>query len=62
MIRGFKLKIMIIGSRGIPAKYGGFETFAEGLAENLVKNGHQVTVSCEYEPKNSRKKIITVQN
>ncbi|TMS41195.1 MAG: DUF1972 domain-containing protein [Methanobacterium sp.] len=50
------MKIMIIGSRGIPAKYGGFETFAEGLSENLVKKGHQVTVSCEYEPPNSRKK------
>jgi len=50
------MKIMIIGSRGIPAKYGGFETFAEGLTENLIKNGDEVTVSCEYEPPNSRKK------
>lgn len=48
------MKIAIIGSRGIPAKYGGFETFAEGLTENLVKNKHEVTVSCEYEPTNSR--------
>lgn len=48
------MKITIIGSRGIPAKYGGFETFAEGLTENLVENGHEVTVSCEYEPPNSR--------
>ncbi|MEN6328761.1 MAG: DUF1972 domain-containing protein [Methanobacteriaceae archaeon] len=49
------MKIAIIGSRGIPAKYGGFETFAHGLAENLVEKGHEITVSCEYKTKNSRK-------
>jgi len=49
------MKIAILGSRGIPAKYGGFETFADGLAENLVEKGYEVTVSCEYEPSESRK-------
>ncbi len=49
------MKIAIIGCRGIPAKYGGFETFAQGLTENLVENGYDVTVSCEYEPFKSRK-------
>ena len=48
------MKLAIIGSRGIPAKYGGFETFAHGLTENLVEKGYEVTVSCEYKPKNSR--------
>jgi rhamnosyltransferase len=43
------LKIAILGCRGIPAKYGGFETFAQGLTENLVEEGYEVTVSCEYE-------------
>lgn len=38
------MKIAIIGSRGIPAKYGGFETFAERLSIELVKRGHKVTV------------------
>ncbi|MEM4312971.1 MAG: DUF1972 domain-containing protein, partial [Thermoplasmata archaeon] len=38
------MKIAIIGSRGIPAKYGGFETFAERLAIGLVRKGHSVTV------------------
>ena len=33
-----------MGIRGIPAKYGGFETFAEELAPRLVKRGHRVTV------------------
>jgi rhamnosyltransferase len=49
------MKIAIIGCRGIPAKYGGFETFAQGLTENLVKNNFDVTVSCEYEPSESRR-------
>ncbi len=48
------MKIAIIGSRGIPAKYGGFETFAEGLSTRLVKNGFEITVTCEYEPLESR--------
>ena len=40
------LKIAIIGSRGIPAGYGGFETFAQELAPRLVERGHEVTVYC----------------
>lgn len=39
-----EMKIAIIGSRGIPARYGGFETFAEHLAKDLVSHGHEVTV------------------
>jgi glycosyltransferase involved in cell wall biosynthesis len=38
------MKIAIMGTRGIPANYGGFETFAEELATRLVTRGHQVTV------------------
>ena len=33
-----------MGTRGIPARYGGFETFAEELATRLVSRGHAVTV------------------
>jgi len=40
------LRIAIIGSRGIPARYGGFETFAQELAPRLVARGHEVTVYC----------------
>jgi len=40
------LNIGIIGSRGIPANYGGFETFAEKLSSRLVEKGHKVTVYC----------------
>lgn len=38
------LRIGIIGTRGIPNQYGGFERFAEYLAEGLVQRGHDVTV------------------
>jgi tRNA A22 N-methylase len=31
------IKIAILGTRGIPANYGGFETFAEEVAVRLVK-------------------------
>ena len=38
------MKIAILGIRGIPANYGGFETFAEQLAPRLAERGHDVTV------------------
>ncbi|WP_406623212.1 DUF1972 domain-containing protein [Acidovorax sp. SDU_ACID1] len=41
------LRIAILGTRGIPAGYGGFETFAEQLATRLVARGHRVTVYAE---------------
>jgi glycosyltransferase involved in cell wall biosynthesis len=44
--RGHSLKIAIIGTRGIPANYGGFETFAEECSAGLVARGHYVTVYC----------------
>jgi rhamnosyltransferase len=42
------MKIGIIGSRGIPAKYGGFEVFAEQLSTRLVEKGYLVDVGCEH--------------
>jgi len=41
------MKIGVIGTRGIPAKYGGFETFAQELSPLLVKRGYDVTVYCD---------------
>ncbi len=38
------LHIALLGTRGIPARYGGFETFAEQLSTRLVQRGHSVTV------------------
>ncbi|MFT4204997.1 MAG: DUF1972 domain-containing protein [Chitinophagaceae bacterium] len=38
------MNVAIIGTRGIPNNYGGFEQFAEYLSLGLVKRGHEVTV------------------
>ncbi|MBL4845056.1 MAG: glycosyltransferase [Planctomycetes bacterium] len=38
------LNIAIAGTRGVPANYSGFETFAEELGARLVERGHRVTV------------------
>lgn len=38
------MKIAILGTRGIPNNYGGFEQFAEYISVGLVNKGHQVTV------------------
>jgi glycosyltransferase involved in cell wall biosynthesis len=40
------LKIAILGTRGIPARYGGFETLADELSRRLVEREYQVTVYC----------------
>ena len=39
-----KLSIGILGTRGIPNHYGGFEQFAEHLSVELVRRGHHVAV------------------
>jgi glycosyltransferase involved in cell wall biosynthesis len=44
------VRFAIVGTRGIPARYGGFETFAEELSTRLVQRGHQVTVYCRERP------------
>lgn len=41
------MKIAILGTRGIPVKYGGFETFAEELSTRLVQRGINVAVFCD---------------
>lgn len=40
------LSIAILGTRGVPSRYGGFETFAAELGSRLVSRGHEVTVYC----------------
>jgi glycosyltransferase involved in cell wall biosynthesis len=40
------MRIAILGTRGIPASYSGFETAAEELASRLTARGHEVTVYC----------------
>ncbi|HEY2023283.1 DUF1972 domain-containing protein [Paraburkholderia sp.] len=40
-------QLLIMGTRGIPAQHGGFETFAERLALYLTRRGWAVTVYCQ---------------
>jgi len=44
MNRKKALNIALLGTRGIPANYGGFETFAEELSTRLADRGHRITV------------------
>lgn len=44
-------RLAILGTRGVPARHGGFETFAERLALYLVSEGWDVTVYCQVGPK-----------
>ncbi len=44
--RQMKMKIAILGTRGIPASYSGFETAVEQLASRLTARGHEVVVYC----------------
>jgi glycosyltransferase involved in cell wall biosynthesis len=42
-----KKELVVLGIRGVPARHGGFETFAEYLCPYLIKNGWAVTVYCQ---------------
>ncbi|MCK5833272.1 glycosyltransferase [bacterium] len=50
------MKIAILGIRGIPAHYGGFETNVQITARELVNRGHSVVVYCRG-GRNGRPKI-----
>lgn len=41
-----RLRIALIGTRGVPARYGGFETAVEEIGGRLAQRGHSVTVYC----------------
>ena len=40
------MKIALLGTRGVPASYSGFETCVEQLGSRLAQRGHDVTVYC----------------
>jgi glycosyltransferase involved in cell wall biosynthesis len=40
------VRIAMIGTRGVPARYGGFETAVEEIGKRLAASGHEVTVYC----------------
>jgi len=40
------VRIALVGTRGVPARYGGFETAVEEIGRRLAAAGHEVTVYC----------------
>ncbi len=40
------MRIALVGTRGVPARYGGFETAVEEVGRRLAAGGHEVTVYC----------------
>ena len=55
------MRIALLGTRGIPANYGGFETFAEELSTRLASRGHDVTVYCRERPPEPRYRDVRLQ-
>jgi len=51
--------LLILGTRGIPAAHGGFETFAERLALYLAGRGWRVCVYCQQEVERVRARVST---
>lgn len=43
---GDPLSIAMVGTRGVPARYGGFETAVEEVGSRLAERGHRVVVYC----------------
>ena len=46
--------VAIIGTNGLPAKYGGFETLTNHLVENFDKSAYDIIVYCSKTPKRDR--------
>lgn len=48
------MQIALVGTRGVPARYGGFETCVEQVGLRLVKAGHDVVVYCRSDEQSAR--------
>jgi glycosyltransferase involved in cell wall biosynthesis len=46
------MKVALMGTRGVPARYGGFETAVEEVGARLASRGHQVVVYCRNRDQN----------
>jgi glycosyltransferase involved in cell wall biosynthesis len=50
MGRSARLRVALVGTRGVPARYGGFETCVEEVGQRLAERGHSVVVYCRTVP------------
>lgn len=48
------MRVAMIGTRGVPARYGGFETCVEEVGSRLAARGHEVVVYCRTAPDQDR--------
>ena len=48
------LSIAMIGTRGVPARYGGFETAVEEIGTRLAERGHTIVVYCRNSGQNTK--------
>jgi glycosyltransferase involved in cell wall biosynthesis len=53
------MHIALMGTRGVPARYGGFETCVEEVGRRLVKAGHTVVVYCRQVDANDNEPLPT---
>lgn len=58
-MRRTAVRIALIGTRGVPARYGGFETAVEEVGCRLVDRGHEVTVFCRTAGMDQRRSLQT---
>src|SRR5690349_15676140 len=49
------VRIAMVGTRGVPARYGGFETAVEEVGHRLAARGHSVVVYCRNEQQAARR-------
>jgi glycosyltransferase involved in cell wall biosynthesis len=52
------MRVHILGTRGYPSSYGGFETLLRHLAPELVRRGHEVTVFDRDSTRTGRERMI----
>src|SRR3954451_8537551 len=53
MGRSTAMRVALVGTRGVPARYGGFETCVEEVGRRLADRGHDVVVYCRTLPGDS---------
>ena len=49
------MHVLILGTRGVPSRHSGFETFAEDFSLFLKSRGHEVTVYCQTDAKEEQR-------
>lgn len=53
------MRIAMVGTRGVPARYGGFETCVEEVGSRLAERGHEVVVYCKRPEQGARGALRT---